>query len=209
VSAAASPAAPRLTLSGRRFQRLFPADAPRVTARCDRPCDLRATVLGPDGSDGFIALTRLRAGRVRLAPSTVDGIQPGRPRMVRVVVHATAPGGHRTTVRSLRMRVARRPAPPVQTPLGLRAKRSGKAIVVTWRTAAPARRQFFIVQARTARTDGEPSDVGAVAVRYGHAHTRFSVRLRPQRPSRFRWVAVFGQGRDGGDSARTPIVRVR
>lgn len=209
VPAPAAPAAPRLTLSARRLQRLFAADAPRVTARCDRPCDLRATVLGPDGSDGFTALTRLRAGRVRLAPSTVDGIQPGTPRMVRIVVHATTPGGHLTTVRSLRVRVARLPAPPVQTPLGLRARHRGDAIVVTWRTAAPARRQFFIVQGRIARADTEPTDIGAVAVRYGRAHKRFSVRLRPQRPGRYRWVAAFTQGRDGDDSARTPIVRVR
>jgi hypothetical protein len=127
--------------------------------------------------------------------------------MVRVVVHATAPGGRATTVRSLRVRVARRPELPVRAPRDVRVRRRGDSIVVTWRTAGPARRQTFFVFGSASRDDDDP-ELGAYAVRHGRGRRHFAVRL--EAADGLRWVTVLAEGYDsGGVDGPTKTVRVR
>jgi hypothetical protein len=131
----------RLRLRARRTQRLFPGQPPRVTAVCDRPCDLRASVGGRFGPGESRSDTNLAGGARRLDLGVVEGLRRGPARPVSVVVTAGAPGGRRTVVRRLRLRVSLRKAPPMRRPLSVRARRRGGSISVTWRTAGPARRQ--------------------------------------------------------------------
>lgn len=200
-------AAPRVTLRAPRFQRLYASQSVRVRARCEAACDVRATVLGPRGSSGDVIMTRLRRGAFSLRPGSVDAINPGKPRRVRVVVHATAPGGGETTERSLRVRVARRPSLPVRAPLRVTARRRGDEILVRWRTRAPARRQSFIVAGHAG--PGVDAEAGALVFLNGGGKRRFRVWLQPADPDRVRYVTVFAQGHDSFEDGPHEVVRVR
>jgi hypothetical protein len=114
------------------------------------------------------------------------------------VVHATAPGDDRTTVRSVRIRVTRRPALPVERPVRVTARRRGDAIVVRWRTAAPARRQYFIVASGDSRT---------IAAVLGRGRTRFTASLRPREGADVRRVFVAALSADSGAErgVRVPV----
>jgi hypothetical protein len=192
--ATARAAAPRLTLRAPRFQRLFASQSPRLVAACDRPCDIRAKLLGSDGDP--VARTRLRAPSAPLAVGPTARIAPGKSRTVRIVVRASAPGGRRTTVRSVRIRVARRPALPLQRPIEVSAERRGDVIVVRWRTAAPARRQYFLV------AGGNWFLPGMVALVPGNGRTRFSMRLPG---ARVRRVTVVALSVDSGAERATRV----
>ena len=205
----AAAAAPRLTLRAPRFQRLFENQSPRVFAACDTACDLRAQVSAPGGHRSEPrARTRLRGGSAQFRVGPIAGPRPGRPRTVRVLVHATAPGARATTVRSVRIRVARRPALPVQRPLGLTARRRGDRIVVRWHTARHARRQFFVVAGQDRRDRLDPALPGSLELVLGRGRTRFVARLRPQRGIRVPLVVVVATSLDS-DAERHRLVEVR
>jgi hypothetical protein len=103
-------------------------------------------------------------------------------------------------VRSIRIRVARRRALPVQRPLDVTARRRGEVIVVRWHTAAPARRQlFFVADAGRLRT---------LKIVAGRGRTRFAARLRPAGDARVRFVVVAATSMDS-DAERHLVVRVR
>jgi hypothetical protein len=191
----------RLRLRAPRIQRLFLGQPPRVTAVCDRPCDLRASVGSSIGPGAPRSDTNLAGGAHRLDVGVIEDLRRGPARPVRVVVSAGAPGGRRTVVRRLRLRVALRKAPPLRRPLSVRARRRGGAIIVTWRTAGSARRQTFVVMAGA----GTEVDPGAAAVRDGRGRRLFSARLRPQRPDDVPWVLVLSLGRDGGLKSADPV----
>ncbi len=201
----ADPPAPRLTLRAPRRQRLFANQPLRVVASCGGPCDLRASARGP-WPTGTGTWTRLRAGSAAVALGPIEGIRRGKPRMVRVTMHATAPGGRRTAVRTLRVRVARRAPLPLRRPLDVTARRRGDVIVVRWRTAAPARRQWFLVAGQAKGVDVEPAFPGTLAYVRGRGHTRFTVRLRPSARFRVPWIVVVATS---DDSSRERYVRVR
>ena len=198
----AEAAAPRLTLRAPRVQRLFAAQSPRVVARCATACDLRAIVLGPrqDRSSQFSQTVDGRRARLRLG-----GLRPGK---VRVLVHATAPGGGSTAVRSIKLRLERRPALPLQRPLGVTARRRGDDIVVRWRTAEPARRQFFIVAGQDRRDRIETGLPGTLRFVTAGGRRRFTARLRPPSSVRVPWVVVVGTSYDTS-AERHVLVKVR
>ena len=205
---AAEPGAPRLSLRAPRFQRLFASQSPRVIAGCDRRCDLRAAVIDPQGSRGdVVTWTRRRAGRRPLTAGSVDVVPRRGSRIVKVVVQASAPGGGRTTMRRVRIRVARRPALPLRPAVGVTARREGDDIVVRWRTAAPARRQFFVVAGQVREDRLEPGALGALKFLPGRGRSSFSIRLRPA-SDRIPFVAVVSFSADS-DSERHTVVRVR
>jgi hypothetical protein len=193
---------PRLTIEAPRSQRLYALQSVRLTARCDTACDLRASVRGRHGPGDAVTATLLKAGTIRLRPFHE---QAGRSR---IVVQATAPGGHRTVERTLRIRIARRPSPPIQSPTDVRVRRDGDAIVVNWRTSGPAKRQSFIVVGVRKRRDLDTVVIGAIASVDGGGRRRHSVRLHAQQPERVRWVGVLTYGDDTGDE-RHRFVRVR
>ena len=164
-------------------------------------------MIGPHGSDGGRALTRRPPGAHTIAAGTVSDLRPGQRRLVRVLVYASAPGGHRTAIRSFRIPVTSLRSLPVRAPRGIVARRHGDSIVVTWRTAAPARRQTFIVIGR--RNRNSLAEQGAFALRDGAGQTRFAVRLRPLDPDRVRFVTVFAESYDSGEDGPLTTVRVR
>jgi hypothetical protein len=199
--------APRLTVHRSAPQRLYDSQPLRLDVSCDRACDLR-TIVKPGGHlDG---VTRLGGGRRSLDLGETALLQPGEARRIRVIVRASAPGGGATVERTRFVRVIRRAPLPVRRPLDVRARRRGGSILVTWRTAAPARRQWFFVSAHEARRPSEEFVViGNNARRRGGGRTSFAVRLRPDRPERLRWVAVVPEGFDaGGVDGPGRVVRV-
>jgi hypothetical protein len=199
------PPAPALRVTAAAHQRLFASQAPAVAVRCAAACDLRASLRWPDGDSG--AITRTLRGRrtVRLQLAAPDDDAHRRLR-VRVLVTATAPGGHGRVTVSRHLVVVRRPAPPVAAPLGVETQRRGRLIVVTWHTAFPARRMFFYVVARRTRAiSGDPS--GAKAIR-GRGRSRFRVRMRVRDPQAVHWVWVIPFGVDNGETPAPVRVRI-
>jgi hypothetical protein len=210
-----SPPPPRIALRAQRSQRLFASSPLRVRVRCDRACDIYATVRG---SGSAVTASLSHAGRLALRLQRGDRIRTTRHRQtiqarrgrLRVIVRAAAPNGHRIATRSRTVRVRARPALPIARPTGVRARRDGDAITVTWRTAGPARRTQFIVEPRHSR-HRHPSDTGLLATQFvnGRGRTRFRVRLRPQQPRAIRWVAVTAISPDDQTSRQVTTVPVR
>jgi hypothetical protein len=111
---------------------------------------------------------------------------------------------------SLDVLVIRRPPFPVPAPLDVRVVRRGRSIVVSWRTASPARRAYYgVIGLRLRRlTVASLSDPGAFGSVQGRGRTRFTVRLRPRHPAKVHWVAVYSVSRDRGHAPRRVLVRV-
>jgi hypothetical protein len=124
-------------------------------------------------------------------------------------VHATAPGGRETAVRLLRVPVIGLRSLPLRAPRDVQARRDGARIVVTWRTAQPARRQTFIVIGERRRAPDGGFDPTAYALEDGGGRTRFRVRLRPAAPDRIVRVTVFVESYDSGEDGPGSTVRVR
>lgn len=196
--------APRLRVRGPRTQRLFRADPLHVSIACDRPCDVQAGVRGAQR----VSVTLPGGGRRTLALRRIALDEGDLPRAgrVHVVVRATEPGGRAVARRSLRVRVVHKPSFPLWTPLDVRARRRGDAIVVRWRTAGPARRLLFSVIGTRARSQGSFVR-GAFGYARGRGRMRFAVRLRPDRPRRVRWV-VLNVGSLDRERSRTVLVPV-
>lgn len=199
VEGAPAPAtsAPVAGLRARR-QRLFRSQPLTVTARCDRACDVQAKVRGARFS---VSASLLAAGSVELK------LPIARPGLRTVDLRASEPGGRTLARRSVRVRVDRRPPLPLWPPLDVRAERRGDEIVVRWRTAGPARRMIFYVLGQRTRSD-QSIVFSATTVRSGRGRERFSVRLRPDRPRRVRWVVVRAGSFDRGGSPHV-LVPVR
>ena len=135
----------------------------------------------------------------RCATSTTSRLCSPPTAAPRVVVHATAPGGRETAVRSRRIPVIGLRSLPLRAPRDVEARRDGAAIVVTWRTAQPARRQTYIVIGERRRAPDGGFDPSAYALEDGGGHTRFRVRLRPTDPDRIVTVTVFVESYDSGE----------
>jgi len=81
---------------------------------------------------------------------------------------------------------------------------------VSWRTATPARRAGYAVEAgRRGRRRPGPRDFGAYGGVEGRGRKRFTVRLRPRHPAAIRWVRVTGYSADRGDTPPAVTVPVR
>jgi hypothetical protein len=156
------PAAPALQLSARP-QRVRYGDPVVVTARCSAACDLRA---GSRLAFGAAELDGPGAVPIRVYTSALDAFV-GDP--VTITVQASAPGGHAVTTQRIAVRVTRAFVPRPQRPRAVRVRRRGDRIVVTWRTARPARSQYFVV--------GEPGGDVFPVVR-GRGRTRFRAAFR-------------------------------
>ncbi len=107
------------------------------------------------------------------------------------------------------MRVTHRAAPPLTVPVGARAVRRGRRIVVTWHTERPARRMAFLAEGMPTRTrrfrDHTSGGIETVA---GRGRRRVRLVLRPDRPSAVRWVQLSAQGRDRPFRSRSVLLRV-
>jgi hypothetical protein len=201
----AAPPPPAVTLTAAP-QRLFHGDPLMVRARCAAACDLRATIAPrpsrgeADYDDGGPPAAAVGTGgrrsagpvRLRVEPWFSNHIAPFHGRSVRVVVRASAPGGTDASRTVLRVRVRRRPVPPLQVPLDVRAARAGDDVIVTWRTAGPAQRMTF--RAYTRRTRKAPVDRTTYGELRGHGHRRFRLRLQGARA--MRWLVLFAVAND-------------
>jgi hypothetical protein len=199
---APEPALPALRVRARATQRLFGAQSVRVSASCDRACDVRARLLGDSFSDRSSTRSLLRAGTARLSLGGPDNnLGPARGRLS-LVVEAAAPGGQEFVTRTERVHVIRRPALRAPPPLGVTARRRGSAIVVSWHTASPARRASYVVAAHPSRANSGRYVRERFAFTRGRGRTRFTLRLRPPRPDSLHWVTVQGQSIDDGRVTR-------
>ncbi len=201
AAAAPEPALPRLRVRAHRTQRLFDGQRLKVRATCDRACDLRAVLHDGSFDRGSITRTLLGAGTARFAFPSADPDLRARRRS-RVVVQATGPGGHALTGARVRVKVIRRQPLPVPPPLGVKARRRGSAIVISWHTASPARRAIYIVAAWRSRDQAGGFDRTRFGSTHGRARTRFTVRLHPRRPGLLHWVTVQGDSIDEGRPTR-------
>ena len=211
----ARPAAPRVTATARP-QALFHREPLALDVRCPAACDLRATIAPrrPASDDEGPALPavgtggRRDAGRVRLrvTPAFADHVAPPGGGRVRVVVRSAAPDGADAARTVIHARVRRRPVPPLRVPLDVRARRAGDAVVVTWRTAGPARRMSF--HAFTRRTRGRaPAPASAFARVIGRGRRSFRVRIDDARGARY--VVLLAVASDPPSRTRRVVVPVR
>jgi hypothetical protein len=203
--------APVVRLEARAGQRLRFDQGVRVKVSCDRACDLRGLIRGDTGRlRAFDSGALDRAGTTALdvGPGPEATLAPRAVQDVRVVVHACATNAPSLTRATLRVTVRRVPPPPVPVPLGVRARRLGKTITVTWHVPRRADRVTFIVQARsTPRTDIEQARLADVVE--GHHRHGFMSRLRLQRGDRVPYVAVTAAGLDPPHTQHTVVVPVR
>ncbi|MEA2445187.1 MAG: hypothetical protein QOJ12_2479, partial [Thermoleophilales bacterium] len=155
--------APRARIAPLRgTQRLWSADALEVNVTCDSPCDARVFLPGggEPGIPGPLAAastTFASAGTktVRLEPS-YQALAGFKPRDTAVLVHACSLDGTTRTRNKQRVRLVRPKPPPVPRPVDVRARRSGRDVVVTWRTEFAARRTQFGVMGTEKRKLTKP-----------------------------------------------------
>jgi hypothetical protein len=124
--------------------------------------------------------------RLELAP-TLRPLEPRRARHFTVTLRVSAPGARTVATRRVTVPLTLRTPPPVPTPLGVRARRSGDDLIVSWHTAFPARRVTFAAFAY-GRTSGRP----AYADVKGRGRTRFRIRLRGARAATAVYVTASG-----------------
>jgi hypothetical protein len=115
-----------------------------------------------------------------------------------VVLTAATPGARSTVVRHLRVPVTIRPSPPVPEPLDVRARRDGADLVVSWRTAFPARHTRFLISANG-------KGVPPLASRGLDGRGRRSFRVRLKGAARARSVSVFAYTGSDQEPQRTTV----
>jgi hypothetical protein len=189
-------------------QRLWSADPLEVTVGCDSACDLR--VFLSDGGRAFAGVSTSLAGagtkRVRIEP----GIRPlaqRTPRWRAVLVHACARDGTARSRDKARVRLVRPKPPPVPEPVDVRTRRAGGDVIVSWRTAFPARRTQFAVYGTNQGRPRSPTDVTFATVA-GRGRTSFRVRLRHKPGLRVNRVTVTAFSTEFGGRPKDVVVRV-
>jgi hypothetical protein len=200
------PARPGLRVRVKRTQHLLRSQGIVARASCVRACDLRAAARTRN-SEPIPLVRTLRAGGTAVLHLGAFQVHVAHQRRVRIVVTATAPGGRLRSTVSRHVVVVRRIPPPVPALLDVRARRSGRAIVVTWHTARPVGRAYFVVEGRRSRTRpaNDPELFGSV---YGEGETSFEVRLTPRGPASVHWVVVRAVSIDGARVPRRVVVPV-
>jgi hypothetical protein len=173
----AGAAPPRLTVRPPRARTLGYGNMLRVRVGCDRPCDLRAYVVGGRGRGRGAASGSLDgAGSTRLAikPPIDAHLAPPSGGSARVVVHGYATDGRTFATRTVPVDLHRKPLRPLPRLLNLRAVRRGRSVVVTWRTGRPARRVRFEAVQQLSRRRGVPIEPKSVL---GRGRRSFRLRL--------------------------------
>lgn len=171
------PAPPRLTVRAPRGRTLAYGDALRFRVGCDRPCDLRAFVVGDrDRGCGLAVATLPQAGTTGLTikPALDEHLAPPAGGRSRIVVYGFAPNGRTFVSRAVPIELRRKPLRPLPRLLDLRAVRRGRSVVVTWQTDRPARRVRFEAVQQLSRRRGVPITPKSVL---GRGRRSFRVRL--------------------------------
>jgi hypothetical protein len=168
---------PRLSVRRPRATTLGYGNRLRVRVGCDRPCDLRAYVVGGRGrARGAASGSLRRAGSRLLAiePGPSAHLAPPSGRRARVVVRGFATDGRRFVTRTVRVELHRKPLRPLPRLLNPRASMRGRSVVVTWQTDRPARRVQFVAVLRHPRRRGDPTTTKFVE---GRGRRSFRVRF--------------------------------
>ena len=184
---AADPPAPRVTI-GRPSRSVLKDNRLVLPVRCSAACDVRAQVAGSFEITGELSLAAAGRGQIGIRPD-LEPIAPLRAAPVRILVRYGAPGARRASALTLSPTLRRLPTPPAPRVRGLTARRDGNAVVVRWRTAAPADPDRFIVAGR----DGEDGAVRFVDEVEGRRGRTFEIRL-PDRARKIVEVTVHTAG---------------
>ena len=187
VTTAPDPPAPALTVGAPRKTLLTVDDPLVLPIRCGGPCEVRASVAGPLGAGGLTELAHAGTGRVDLEPSLGAPIAPLRRGPVHVTVAYGAPGARNPLTKAVTVTLRRPPSRPVPHVLGLRARRRGSAIHVTWRTDIPAKPDDFLVTGSATRS-GLPLALATSDAE--RSSRRFQLTLRGSEGVRYVSVAV-------------------
>jgi hypothetical protein len=208
---AAASRAPRVrVLVPRGRPSLHGGDPVPVRFTCDSPCDVRALVTGRQGvlAAAGAAAPRGGRGRVELSRETEAPLVPSRGTLP-VTVRACSPDGTASSTATARLKLQRRRPPPLAEPENVRARRSGDDVVVTWRTAIPARRASFLVYGASTRRPNIDSRAPIEFVE-GRGRRRFRQRLMATAGFRIREVTIsaFPQDPPFDRGQREVVVRV-
>jgi hypothetical protein len=207
-----TPAPPRIAVRAPRIARFFSNQPLPIKVRCNRACDVRASLALPGASPralGAASLAHRGTAAIRLHP--INGSEQIAPRgggRLRLRVHACRAGAPRLRAVKRSVLAFRRPTPPFAQPFGVTARRHGRRIVVRWRTAIPARRVEYVVIGLKRRHSKQL--ISSVArVRSGHGRRRFRVVLHAPRGVRLRWVLLDGYQLDPPHRENETRVRIR
>ncbi len=183
AASAAEPPAPRLRVGAPEQRVLRADDALVLPVTCSAACEVRvSTAEGVFDATRDLTLRRAGTDTVRLArESRPIARLDGKP--VPVYVRWGAPGTAHPRSRTVMVRLRRPPSPPAPRIEGVRARRAGDDVVVTWRTDRAADHKDFHAYA-TAERGGDALRV-AVAVGSGR---RFRARIRDVADARFATV---------------------
>jgi hypothetical protein len=196
--AAATPP-PALTVPRLKLQRREVDDPLELTVRCAAACDVRA-IAHAGRVPGLRVASRASAGRLKLEIYGFELLR-NHPESVRVTLRWAAPGSRVTATKTVRVPVKVVPSPPLPAPVGVRARRSGDDVIVTWRSSFVARGGVFVVSAIRGRDD-------VVAMRGVRARGRRSFRLILHGAAKARAVTVTVYGASD-QRTREKTVRVR
>jgi hypothetical protein len=182
-----------------------------VPVVCDRDCD----ILVQAGSDPLRApLTpeagiSARAGVARRAVMNPESLTlvSRKAHGVPLRVTACAPDGTSSTVTTTVQPAVQVPPRPGPVPRDVRARRSGRSIVVTWSIARALRRVSFDVVG--AGAESAVVDPRAIAIVGGRLRTHFRVVLHPRHPEAITKVTVGGQTNEPPYRGGMRTVRVR
>jgi hypothetical protein len=166
-----------------------------VAVVCDRACDLLVQAGPPD------RVTRIPvaeaggsapAGAVRriVVDPFSSTLVSRRAHGVPLRVTACAPDGTSATVTTAVQPATQVPARPGPVPRDVRARRSGRSIIVTWSIARPLPRIWFDVAATPVHP--EQFDPKATVRVSGRLRTHFRVVLHPRHPETIERVIVLG-----------------
>lgn len=202
---------PRVRLEALGPHRLRFGQPVRIAARCSGACDLRALVPGSQKGPPRALGTASIAGRgrtvIEVSPSISSSVAPRRPGRVAVIVRAYAPNTTSFTAARVKTRLSRLPVPPTPLPLDVKARREGRTVSVSWRTARPARQVTFFVDGRRRRPE-VAQKLNLIASVPGRGRTRFRARLRLEPADHVRFVGVTASGNVLPSRQRTVVVPV-
>jgi len=152
---------PVLTVPRLKRQRRYIDDALVLPLRCAAACDVRA-VAHAGRVPGLQVASRAAAGPLTLRVNGFELLR-NRPAHVRVTLRWGAPGSRASATRTVRVPIRMLHSPPLPAPVGVRARRSGDDVIVTWRASFASRHGVFLVSAL--RGHAEPLAVRGVGAR--------------------------------------------
>lgn len=197
---------PHLRVTIPSGQRLHHESSLRVRVHCDAACDLRVTARRKGTARTFAAGEGSLAavGTVTLSVEPDYFERRAWKGVTLIGVQGGPPGGRVAARAKVRTRVRTFRPPPFAAPIAVRARRTtGRRVVVTWRTAVPARRIQYLVQGRPVGRRGFEPD--RLAFREGRGRSSFRVVLKLPRSTPRVAVVAYSLDTAGRRTVIVPI----